>query len=278
MQVQKSYHDNGKLAAEGTFKDGLPHGVVRRWHTNGVLAEEATFDNGIMDGTVTQWNDKGELLASYNLTKGTGTYRVWYPSGQLMGEIPMIDGKHVGHQRVYFEDGEIAADTYWLDNVKVSRKRYFEAARKDPRLPHYDDPSTPARIPGVSRREPSRRTTGETPDHLATTLLQGPGVSEALSWLTETTKPSRSLGEARGQKASTGLVRKLYSLGAIGVHAVDIQGGNNQEQNSGRLVIELPKEPENRKKLLKFCGQLAREAGFDPDPEMGQRYVFLMLD
>jgi len=40
----------------------------------------------------------------------------------------------------------------------------------------------------------------------------------------------------------------------------------------------LPKDDETREKLLQFCGRLARKLGFDPDPDVGQRYILLMLD
>jgi MORN repeat variant len=278
IDKRRSYYDHGSLRAESTLIDGVPHGVNRRWHPNGVLAEEIPLDHGIIDGTVKQWNERGELLGSCVITKGTGVHRTWHQNGRLWSEVTMIDGKYTGRYRVYWEDGELAGDTYWIRDEKVSRKRYVEACRQDPTLPTYADaPPKPKKAPG-SKKRPPRADAGKTVDKLARELLEGPSVREALTWLTETKHPSRSLGETTSQEASSRLVKKIYGLGAVTVHAVGIDGGPDEDQNSGRLIVELPQRPGARKKVLKFCGGLAFEAGFDPAPDVGQRYVLLMLD
>ncbi len=104
------------------------------------------------------------------------------------------------------------------------------------------------------------------------------GVDDRLESMQQTRQPSRSLGEATGQDESIRLVKELYALGAVTVHAVEIDGAPSEDQNTGRLVIELPQEQGMRDKLMKYCGESARELGFDPDPDVGQRYLFLMLD
>ena len=101
---------------------------------------------------------------------------------------------------------------------------------------------------------------------------------EALAWLDESREPSRSLGEATSQGNSIKLVKKLYSLGAVSIHAVEIDGAPDTDQNSGKLVVELPPDADHRKKVLAYTNRRARRLGFDPDPDGGQRYVLLMLD
>jgi hypothetical protein len=278
MEVKRSYHTNGAIAAEVTEIDGAPHGVTRHWHPNGAPAMEIPMSRGIIDGTVKQWNDKGELLGSCEINKGTGTYRMWHPNGQLMGETSMIDGKWTGRQLAYFDTGELVGETYWLENEKVSKKRYLEASKQNPNLPRYEDePKSGAKNPqkkaGKLPNRPIR-----SPDELPLKLLQGARVREALAWLEESRQPSRSLGEATGQDESIRLVRELHSLGAVAVHAVEIDGAANDDQNTGRLVIELSQDQKQRKKVLEFCGDIAREAGFDPALDIGQRYLLLMLD
>jgi hypothetical protein len=276
--LQKSYYPDGSIRSEVTLVNGLPHGMTRHWHPNGVLAKEIPVDNGIIDGIVRQWNDKGELLGSSDIRKGTGVHYMWYPSGKVMGETSMICGEQTGRMRTLTEEGDVISDTYWLKNEKVSRRRYIEACREDPSLPTYEDVSSKSKRRVSSKKRPFTADEGKAIDELATKLVAGPKVREASAWLKESRRPSRSLGEARGQEESLRLVNKIYTLGALAVHSVEINGKPDEDQNSGRLVVELPRDARSRKRLLKLSGALAKEMGFDPDQDVGQRYVIVMLD
>jgi len=283
MATNRYYYDDGTLRYEGERLDGvLPHGVHRQWHPNGALAMETPYDHGIIDGTVKQWDEDGKLIVQCNITKGTGVLRQWHPAVGGFGEISFVDGKMTGRQRVCFKDGIWGGDEYWLENRKVSKKRYLEACQQNPSLPRYEDeqPSKRKRSPKkrVAEVETSSVLTAQELDDLPLGLLQGTRVKEALSWLEETREPSRSLGEATDQDESIRLVKKLYDLGASQVYAVEIDGEPTEDQNTGRIVVELPQDQKKRDKLLKFCGKLARKLGFDPDPDVGQRYALLMLD
>lgn len=278
-EVKRTYYDDGTLQGEVTFVDGRLHGFTRHWHPNGVLESEIPLDHGVIDGTVKQWNDKGELIGSCEIRKGTGVYRTWYPNGLLMGETSLIDGKWTGRQRAYFEDGQLVAESFYLENEKVSRRRYLQACKADPRLPRYDDDQRPrsSRAPKARAAETTKASAQEY-DTLGLKLLAGSDVREALSWLEESREPSRTLGEEMGQDASIQVIKKLYAYGALAVHAVEIQGAPDDHQNTGRLVIELPRDSKSRGKLLRFCGALAKQRGFCPDRDVGQRYLLIMLD
>ncbi len=276
--VKQSFHDNGAIAAEVTEIEGVPHGVTRHWHPNGVPAMEIPMSRGIIDGTVKQWNDKGELLGSCDVIKGNGVYRMWHQNGQLMGETSMVDGKWTGRQLAYFDTGELAGETYWLENEKVSKKRYLEVCKQNPNLPRYEDKPQNNVKNAAEKKAVKLPAQSQPPDELPLNLLRGPRVREALAWLKESRKPSRSLGEATGQDESIRLVKELYDLGAVAVHAVEIDGKADEDQNTGRIIVELPQDQQQRENLLKFCGDMAREAGFDPESDLGQRYVLLMLD
>ena len=278
-EVRRAYYPDGSIRGEVTLVDGVPEGVSRDWHPNGILASELTLRHGIPEGVGKQWNEKGELLGTYEIKDGTGIQRIWYPNGPLMGEFPWLHGTFNGRSRAYYEDGELAKDTYWLDDQKVSKRRYMEACQHNPELPRYDEPKRPARKPRRKKKTPDPRAGPTTPsDEFELQLLAGAAVREALVWLEETREPSRSLGEATGQDESIRFVKELYDLGAVTVHAVEIDGVPTEDQNTGKLVIELPQDQEKRDKLLDFCGELAEEQGFDPVPDVGQRYLFLMLD
>jgi hypothetical protein len=191
------------------------------------------------------------------------------------------DGNCTGRQIVYFEDGELAGTTYWLENKRVSKKRYIEACEEDPRLPRYDDDALtepPAPSAGTPSDTHETAESAEEADAFCRELLAGPAVREAREWLAEGTSPLRSLGEAADRAESQRLVDELYGLGAVTVWAVEIDGAPNDEQNSGKLVIELPTAADQRAALFDFCGESAEEMGFDRDKDVGQRYLFVMLD
>ncbi len=278
IREQRSFHENGTLRADGNLVNGSPHGLHREWHSNGVLAKETPYAYGLIDGTVRQWNAEGELIAESELPGGTGVLRSFYPEQGLNDEMTFVKGKLTGRQRCHC-GGELMATVYWLENEKVSKKRYLEACKQNPNLPRYEDElRTRAKNPMLKKTVKFPSGLSQPRDELPLKLLKGPRVREALSWLEESRQPSRSVSEATGQDESIRLVKKLYGLGAVAVHAVEIDGEPAEEQNTGRIVIELSQDQEKRRELLKFCGKLARKEGFDPDPDVGQRYMLLMLD
>ncbi|MFW6154173.1 MAG: toxin-antitoxin system YwqK family antitoxin [Planctomycetota bacterium] len=279
--IRRKYYDDGTLASETQRKGEQLNGCQRRWHPNGVLAAEWFMKDDVPDGVGKQWNDKGELLGTYEIVNGTGIYRTWHENGQLAGEFPWVEGASSGRERLFSPQGDLLLQTYLIEGRKVSRKRYMEAAMADPRLPRYDEDEAsrrevkqPGRSTATSKTEADRMDT----DTVCLRLLEDPDAQEALSWLTEPDAPFRSLGEGTEQDESIQLVERLYTLGAVRVTVIEIDGGPNEEQNSGKLIIELPDEQTRRDSVMHVCDDIASDLGFDPETDTGQRYRFLGLD
>jgi hypothetical protein len=74
------------------------------------------------------------------------------------------------------------------------------------------------------------------------------------------------------------LVKSLYQLGAKNVWVFDIDGDLDEEQNSGRLIVELSVDRNERHNLLLKCAEIGAAQGFDAEPDTGQRYILLLLD
>lgn len=115
-------------------------------------------------------------------------------------------------------------------------------------------------------------------------LISAPNAKEAREWLQ--TGRARgfalvTLGELNSTEESLALVEEAYAAGAVTVTAVeisdypDILGGC---QNTGHLVVTLPDDPSERAEVLAWIGKIAEEQGFDAETDVGQRYVFVMLD
>ena len=85
----------------------------------------------------------------------------------------------------------------------------------------------------------------------------------------------RTLGEDTDNVRSRAIVEPFYRAGAKAVYVFEV---DEETQNSGRLLIELPDEKKGRQAVLRVGNKWAKTTGFDPDGDHGQRYVLLMLD
>lgn len=252
----------------------MPHGLHREWHENGVLASEVYLKDAVPDGIGRQWDKDGNLILSYEIKNGTGIQKAWFADQGCWAEISWVNGSMTGRHRTYWiDDGTVVGDIFWIKNRKVSKKRYFEACKTDPNLPRYEDP--PAQAPS---HVPPTTCPPADMDDLPKSILSSGNALEALAWLKEPSVPERSLGEATTQEDSIELVESLYNAGAVTVWVFDIDGELSEEQNSGRLLVELPSDPAKRESILAKCAEIGAEQGFDAEPDTGQYYTVLMLD
>jgi hypothetical protein len=114
----------------------------------------------------------------------------------------------------------------------------------------------------------------ENPDPFCKKLLAEKNPRELSEWLRD---KSHTLGELPNDESSSLLAEELYAAGAAHVYGVEIHiypGG----ENTGKLVIELPLDASARKKVLDWAAKIAHQQGFDAYSDVGQQYVFVMLD
>jgi len=109
-------------------------------------------------------------------------------------------------------------------------------------------------------------------------LLESPQSKEVLEWLQAGQPDSRTLGELPTTEASISLAYELYSLGAVQIIAAKIKTYDSGEENTGKLILWLPENRVARAKLFAWNSEHANEFGFDPDEDVGQKYLLLMLD
>jgi hypothetical protein len=115
-------------------------------------------------------------------------------------------------------------------------------------------------------------------DEFVQQFIGAPETKEALVWLGGATrKKPRTLGEDETTADSVQLVEELYAAGAVEVLAVEIVRYDEGE-NSGKLVIELPQNEQDREMVFDIAGKIAESQGFDRGTDNGQKYVFVMLD
>lgn len=268
-EIQRTYYPNGQIEWEGSFKNGIPHGLNRRWHENGVLASEIYLKEGVPDGIGKQWDKTGKLILTYEIKNGTGIQKSWSEEQGIGGEISLVKGTFTGRQRTYFRDKTILGDTYWIKNKQVSKKRYIEECKKDASLPHYDDIEVEKKSP-AAKKPPLPNN-----DDICRGILSLGKAKEAKEWF----KSGKCfLGEGKDEQGSKDLIESLYKAGVVKVWVFDINIDESGQQYSGRIIVEMPQKPGKRNKIFSICDEIAENLGFDPEEDCGQRYRLLMLD
>jgi hypothetical protein len=115
-------------------------------------------------------------------------------------------------------------------------------------------------------------------DEFIRPFLDAPDTREVIEWLGEATEDHfRSLGESASTEDSIALAKEIYAAGAVEVLAVEIDEDDDGD-NTGKLVIKLPTDPGDRKRVFAWAGAVSESHGFDPTEDSGQSYLFVMLD
>jgi hypothetical protein len=109
------------------------------------------------------------------------------------------------------------------------------------------------------------------PDQFCKGLLDRGEPRELREWLKE---GPNTLGLLQTNAKSVTFVEKIYGFGAVKAFGVEIDGGDN----TGKLVIELPKAASKRAPIFKLAAAIAEENGFDATKDTGQKYLFVMMD
>ena len=66
------YHDDGRIEAERTFKDGLLDGPFKHYSENGIVDMEGTFNNyGKIEGCLKSYGKNGEIVSEAHYKDGT---------------------------------------------------------------------------------------------------------------------------------------------------------------------------------------------------------------
>jgi antitoxin component YwqK of YwqJK toxin-antitoxin module len=97
-----------KKMLECRYVNGVKDGEIKVWCANGNLVLSANYKNGVPEGLFQWWYSNGKKKARCNYKKGLldGKAEAWYNTfEQLMYEENYIEGKMIGNQRYYSEEG-----------------------------------------------------------------------------------------------------------------------------------------------------------------------------
>lgn len=143
----KFYFQGGKLASEGTMREGKPDGYWKTYYENGVLKSEGNRRNFMLDSVWKFYDDSSRLLVSitYGGDKKNGlktTYRqgevtsenyvddiksgpttYYYPDGKVRLIMNFIDGLENGIARELAPDGTVITYMEYKKGFLISRER-----------------------------------------------------------------------------------------------------------------------------------------------------------
>jgi hypothetical protein len=239
---------------------------------------------------VEQIFSKDGKLAAERPKSGTGVTRCFNDKGHVTMEGWLQNGVHLGYVKMFDTDGTLLMVKFWNNLKYLSKKRYLALCDKDSSLPRFEHIEEYNFLADDLKKERRRQQNQakklkqqdntralENNEAFCQKLLSQAGTEEAVSWLSQSSKGTITLGELPTNRESLQLARKIYTLGADRVLAVEISRYEDGE-NSGKLVIALPTDPAKRMRLFRWSNSNARKLGFDPDVDIGQKHLFIMLD
>ena len=117
-------------------------------------------------------------------------------------------------------------------------------------------------------------------DQLIGRLLSDRNSIEVLKWLKANGKDEqRTVGPQKTASDSARFVKKIYTLGAEEIIAVNIRKVRGKSLfHTGKLVVKLPQDAKKRKAIFGWCKKQGDALGFSPDPDNGENHLFLLLD
>ncbi len=88
--IRKSYHDNGKIRSEVSYKGGKKNGLAKDYYATGQLRLEMNYKDGEKDGESKMYYENGKLfrITPYKGGLIDGIQKKYRENGDLMSEAP----------------------------------------------------------------------------------------------------------------------------------------------------------------------------------------------
>lgn len=226
------------------------------------------------------------VFRNEELPSGKVIFRDFDEDGSLLQEMHGYGTLDIAIKYA-FDAGIKVCETYFAKRRMVSRRTYEKA-----RTAYTDMPAADAtlkdigaemlRVVAKERRQRGLEAKQHRPDpddarrlDAFCSMIMAKGIREdAVQWIQS---KSHSLGE-RNWGSSKRLVNRLSALGCVNIYACDVDVYEEDFENTGHLVIELPSDTAARSKILKTLDRLASESGYSGPADDGQRYTYVKLD
>lgn len=140
LDIRKEYYEDGTLKMVGSYKEGSKQGIFREYSKEGEIINSYVYDNNVKTG-------EGVVDPE---GKFQGTWKMYYPTGEIRAEGGYENGLKEGDWVFYFTDSKIEQKgTYskdlptggwkwYYDDGKLLREERFRKGREDGLLVEYD--------------------------------------------------------------------------------------------------------------------------------------------
>jgi hypothetical protein len=93
----RDWSDDGLLAGETPYRDGLPHGLGRTFHASGQMESESTYVAGKLEGPCRQFHEDGRLQAEglYKDDRREGAWTLYGAKGTVLARLTFSEGEPV---------------------------------------------------------------------------------------------------------------------------------------------------------------------------------------
>lgn len=220
------------------------------------------------------------------------------PSGKRISRLFAMDSSLLDESHFYrgsngktgillktsFDHGRKTGEVY-IQNGRVASREVYERERaKYPDMPAADTSVVDSGMDGLRKlkddtrrreEEAKRRASMSPAERLDRTCEDAMAKSEPQD-LSEWRQKGRPivLGEL-DEKTSSAIVNDLFGAGAVRVVATEVTRDPQRGLDTNWIVAEIPKDPAARRKLFAIFDRLAAKDGWDPTPDIGQRYQLL---
>lgn len=122
------YYENGRIASEGYFKDGLPHGIWKSYYQDGTLKSVGHKKLGLSDSLWVFFDEEGRKrkVFDYVNDKKNGCARFIDTLGNIEKEMFYIDDIPQGEIVTYFDDGSIRSFVEIIDGKEEGLKLEYD--------------------------------------------------------------------------------------------------------------------------------------------------------
>lgn len=139
VQMEKFYKGNQGIARQKFSQERgewillesqgqIPDGMVKEYYSSGKVHYERTFKNGKRDGFVREFSENGNLMLEvpYLDGKEDGTAKEYYKNGKIHYERSFKNGKRNGLTKVFFENGVVRLEAPYIDGKEEGiHKQYY---------------------------------------------------------------------------------------------------------------------------------------------------------
>ncbi len=141
LDLKKEIGENGKIKSIGSYANGKKQGIFREYNSNGEIISSSVYKDDVRVG-------EGVITGS---GKYEGTWKLFYPTGELRAEGEYLSGDKEGKWNYFFITGELEQKGNYKKNLpsgewvwyfkskEIKRKEYYRRGREDGESMEYDE-------------------------------------------------------------------------------------------------------------------------------------------